>query len=133
MPPRLLPLSLERKQAAVRLLTELLLDEVAKQLGQALALDPQRHHGGLAARDDQRVEVVEVPGDANLSRLGVQLGEYLGVGLEPALQGEDPYRGAVIHQPRGESSCSVSSLEVSRLSMARPRPVEAAATRAGSA
>lgn len=31
MPPRFLPLSLEREQAAVRLLTELLLDEVAKR------------------------------------------------------------------------------------------------------
>ena len=37
------------------------------------------------------------------------------------------------HQPRGESSCSASSFEVSMLSIAAPRPVEAAATRAGSA
>ena len=34
--------------------------EVAKRLGQALALDAERHRGGLAARDDQRVEAVEV-------------------------------------------------------------------------
>jgi hypothetical protein len=31
LPPRLLPLSPEREQAAVRLLTELLLDEAAKR------------------------------------------------------------------------------------------------------
>lgn len=33
LPPRLLPLSPEREQAAVRLLAELLLDELAKRRG----------------------------------------------------------------------------------------------------
>ena len=37
------------------------------------------------------------------------------------------------HTPRGESSCSDSSFEVSMLSIAAPRPVDASATRAASA
>ena len=70
----------------------------------------------------------------------------LRVRLEPTLQGEDPHdsRGCLAagqnsqcrrsrhYQPRGESSCSVSSFELSRLTIGCPRPLDAAATRAGS-
>ena len=64
--------------------------ERPQRLGQALALDPERHHGGLPAGDDQRVQALEVGGHADLARLRAQRPHDLRVGLEIALQREDP-------------------------------------------
>src|SRR6202012_904796 len=116
-------------------------------VAQALALDAQGHHRGLAAGDDERIQPVKVGGNPHLARDGAEALQDLGVGLEVALESQDAdqrrgvrrgvgrgLRRGVGHgyQPRPARSCSDSSLEVSRLTMGWPRPVEAAATRAGS-
>ena len=109
--------------------------ERAQRIAEPLALDPERHHRRLAAGKHERIEAVEIGRDAHLARARAERGEDLRMGLEVALQGEhaDCGRGHAGHyQPRGDSSCSDSSLDVSRLSIAWPRPVLAAATRAGS-
>ena len=107
--------------------------QVAQRVAEPLPLDSERDHGRLAPGDYQRVEPLEVGRHADLAAVGADPRE-LGVRLEAALQGQDPdhagrsARSAVAYyQPRGASSCSDSSLEVSRLTIGWPSPVEAAA------
>ena len=72
-------------------------------------------------------------GNPHLPGLGTEPRQHALVRLETALEREDPDQRRVTHQPRDSSSCPDSSLEVSMLSIAAPSPVDAAATRAGSA
>ena len=74
-------------------------DELAQRVGQALALHPERHRGGLATRDHEGVEPLELLTGAHRARLGPQLAERPGVCLEVALEGEHP-DDWVTHQPR---------------------------------
>ncbi len=104
----------------------------AQRLTQTLTLDPQCHHGRFAARKHERVEPLQVGRDAHLARDRTERAQDVRVSLEVALQCEDADGEDRHYQPRGDSSCSDSSLDVSRLSIAWPRPVLAAATRAGS-
>src|SRR5439155_12398238 len=104
--------------------------ELAQRLGEALALDAQRHRRGLAARDDQPVEPLEAGRRAHLARVRAELAQDLRVRLEVALEGEDADDRR--HHPRGESSCSVSSLRASSEIMGAPSPSVALATRSGS-
>ena len=94
------------------------LHQGAQRLAQPLALDAERHHGRFAARDDQCIQPLEIGRDADLTRLGAEAADDLGVRFEVALQGKDAdelcHAG---YQPRGERSCSVSSLELSRLTI----------------
>ena len=106
--------------------------ELAQRLGQPLALDPERHRGGLAAGDHQRVEALEVRRGAHLARLGAEALEHPRVRLEVALEGQDAddqrrLPAAVLEQAaRGlESSISMPVIGA-------PRSREAAATRSGS-
>ncbi len=107
---------------------------------EALALDPECHHRRLAAGDDSASSPSRSAGTRTSRELGAEARQELGVGLEVALEGEDadqrrpPGRVGVGHryQPRGASSCSDSSFELSRLTIGCPRPVDAAATRAAS-
>ena len=107
-------------------------DQRPQRLGQPLALDPKRHHRGLAAGDDQRVQAVEVGGDADLAHPRPERADDVRVRLEIALQRENPDHviGATFrrqaklamptksrYQPRGASSCSASSLDDSRLTI----------------
>lgn len=108
-------------------------DRLAERVGQAIALDPEAHHGRFAAREHERVEALELVGGPHLAHGGAQSLEDLRVRLEPALDREDADDRSRVHQPRGESSCPAASFELSRLAIAEPRPAEAAATRAGSA
>ena len=63
--------------------------QLAQRLGEALALDPERHRRRLAAGDHQPVEPVEVGGHAHLARVGAELAQHRRVRREVALQGED--------------------------------------------
>src|SRR4051794_1026081 len=101
--------------------------ERAQRLGEALALDAERHRRRLAAGEDQPVEALEVAGRAHLARLGAEVAQHRSVGVEVALEREDSD-----YQPRPASSCSGSSLRASSDCMAGPRPSLALATRAGS-
>ncbi len=59
--------------------------------------------------------------------------QQLRMRVEVALESEDADQlTGHGYQPRGDSSCSDSSFELSRLTIGCPRPVDAAATRAGS-
>src|SRR6202042_2599365 len=117
--------------------------ELPQRRGELLAFDALRDHCRLSPGQDQRVETLEVCRRAYLARLRTDPLEQLDVGLETALDRDHSHqrrdrrpRGAgcgFAHQPRGESSSSSWSFQVSRLAIAGPRPVEAAATRAGSA
>ena len=85
-------------------------DELAQRLGEALALDAERHRRRLAAGDHQPVEAVEVGGHAHLAHVGAEAAQHARVRLEVALQREhaDERHGA--HQPRLARSCRSSSL-----------------------
>src|SRR5215211_487565 len=67
------------------------LDQVAQRLGQPLAFDAERHHRGLAAGDDQRVDALEVARRANRLRRGAERAQDRGVRLEVALDSEYAY------------------------------------------
>ena len=88
-----------------------------QRLGQPLALNPERHHGRFAPRDDQGIEAVEVGRHAYLARLRSQGADHLGVRLEVPLQGENADELRHAYQPRVASSFSASSLELSRLTI----------------
>ena len=102
--------------------------ELAQRLGEALALDAERHRRRLAARQDEPVEPVEVRRDAHLTHVGAERAQDARVRGEPALEGED-----ADYQPRLASSLLGSSLRASRLCIAVPSPSDARATRSGSA
>ncbi len=108
----------------------------AQRLGEPLALDAEAHDGRLAPGDHQRVESLQIAWHADLARPRAERPQQLRVRLEIALKGEDadtahPAQGTG-YQPRGDSSCSASSFELSRLTIGWPRPVDAAAIRTGS-
>src|SRR4051795_6823550 len=62
--------------------------KLAQWLGEALALDPERHRGRLAARHDQPVQTLEVLGRLHEAAIGAELREDPAVRLEIALEGE---------------------------------------------
>ena len=62
--------------------------QLADRVAEALPLDPERHYGRLSARNDQRVEPLELGRHADLAALAPSLTQELGVGLEVALQRE---------------------------------------------
>jgi hypothetical protein len=108
--------------------------QLSQRVPQSLPGDAQGYDRRFSTGDDQRVEPVEVAGHANLPGLGPELTEHPSVSGEVALESEhaDPRRRLIGagadrsqrvliphgYQPRGASSCSVSSFEVSRLTMA---------------
>ena len=59
--------------------------QVAQRLDEALALEPERDRGRLAARDDQPVDLLEVGGGAHLARLCAEVAQHPCVRLEVAL------------------------------------------------
>jgi hypothetical protein len=63
--------------------------QLAQRLAQSLALDAERHRRGLAPRDHEPVEVVEVDGRAHFAHARAQPAQHPFVRLKPALQGED--------------------------------------------
>jgi hypothetical protein len=62
-------------------------DHLAQRLGQAVALEADRHRGRLAARDDQAVDPVQVRRGADFLGRSAELLEHAGVRLEAALKG----------------------------------------------
>ena len=56
--------------------TGLPLDELSQRLGELLALDAERHRGGLASGDHQPVEPVQVGGHPHGAALGAQLAQH---------------------------------------------------------
>ncbi len=106
---------------------------------QPLALDPERHHRRLAARKHQRVESLQVGGHADLPRQRARARQNPLVRLEPALEREDPDErrracvGALLTS-RAARAAARTRASRSRCSPSPgPDPVDAAATRAGSA
>ena len=90
-------------------------DEVDEWLTKPLTLDAESDRRGLAARNNEGVESVEVRGRAYLANVRAELGQCLRVSLEPALEGEDtdnsiapvraePAPSRTTHQPRFWSS-----------------------------
>ena len=109
-------------------------DELAQRLGQPLALDAERHRGGLAAGDHQPVEPLEVLARAHRARLGAELRE------RPAWASKSPWRASTPID-RATASTSRGSAAGRRPpracrsrcpAMASPSSREAAATRSGS-
>ena len=80
------------------------LRERAQRIGQALALDAERHRGRLAAGHDEPVESFEVARRAHLAHLGAQRAQDADVRGEAALQGEDADERRRCHQPRPASN-----------------------------
>ena len=90
-------------------------DEVDERLTKPLTLHAEADRRGLAARNNEAVEPVEVRGRAHLANVRAQLCQCLRVSLEPALEGEDtdnsiapvraePAPSRTTHQPRFWSS-----------------------------
>ena len=78
--------------------------EGAQRIGQALALDAERHRGRLAAGHDEPVEAFEVGRHPHLAHLGAQRAQDADVRGEAALQGEDADERRRCHQPRPASN-----------------------------
>ena len=107
-------------------------DEVAQRLGQALALDAERHRRGLAARDDEAVEPLEVLGRADRARLGAQLARASSRaprsrpgGRARRRRGGAPSPAAVLEQAAAarRRACPISMPgHRARRGRARPRP-----------
>ena len=88
---------------------------------QVVAVELHRHRGGLAAGYDERIDLGQLVGGADLTSLDPQTGQDLYVAGEGSLEGEDADPGRLGHQPR--SARVVSSWSISRPGMASPRPV----------
>ena len=69
------------------------LHQLAQRLGEPLALEAERHRGGLAAGDHERVEPLELGGRAHARGVGAERLEHARVRLEVALDGEHPEPG----------------------------------------
>ena len=105
-------------------------DELAQRLGEALALDPERHRRRLAAGHDQPVEPVEVGGRrAPRARRRRATRRIARVGGEAALQGED---ADCTNRGRRASCSSLELARLERLHRACRGPRRRAATRSGS-
>lgn len=65
------------------------LDEAGEGVKELIALEELEHGGGLAAGDDEAVEIDQLFGGANKLGGDAKVGEGLGVGLVSALKGED--------------------------------------------
>jgi hypothetical protein len=66
--------------------------QLAQRLTQPLAGDAERHRRGLAPRDHQPFEALQVTGRAHLAHIGAQPPQDTLVCLEPALQGEHTHQ-----------------------------------------
>jgi hypothetical protein len=64
-------------------------------LGQALALQTERHGGGLTAWDDQAIQVLEVRRNAHLAHARAQALQNAAMRPEVALQGKHTYKGCL--------------------------------------
>ena len=106
--------------------------ELAQRLGEALALDPERHRGRLAAGHDQPVEALELArARAPRARRRRARAAAAHVRLEVALQREDADAAALTS--RGWRGAAAPRACASRATaIAVPRPSEARATRSGS-
>jgi hypothetical protein len=62
---------------------------LTQRVPEALTLDPERHRGRLSAREDERVEVSQVGGNANLAGIDAEARKHALMRLEAALQRED--------------------------------------------
>ena len=105
-----------------------------QRLGQALSLDAEADRRRLAARNDECVESLEIVAASGPRAAGTETRKGLRMGLEAALEGEDPDAArSARHQPRcWRSPPFSSSVPISMPGMASPSSREAAAMRSGS-